>query len=308
MRILFVGAGRRRSLFRRFKAAGRKENVEIDLYSYELSDFVPVAKLATIITGFEWDAPEFKEDILNLVRDNKISLIIPMMDPAVSKISTYVRQFREMNCWPAVSRHDICLTFNDKQSAQTWFIEHNVQTPVYRFQKTHGKLIVKPRWGFGGRGIKIIEPSEFKLWDDGQVLIQPFIEHITEFSIDAYVSQKGEILGCVTRKRMRVADGEVINSITENKPALEAEARRIIAEAGFRGPVTLQAIEQNGDIYFIDVNVRFGGGVILSIEAGADYPRLLIREVLGRKVEPVTWAPNLLMTRSHEEAFFDCNV
>ncbi len=74
---------------------------------------------------------------------------------------------------------------------------------------------------------------------------------------------------------------------------------------GFLGPITLQAIEGAGDPWFIEINPRFGGGVILSIEAGADYPRLLIREALGRPVEPVEWREGVLMTRAFREVFHE---
>jgi carbamoylphosphate synthase large subunit len=80
---------------------------------------------------------------------------------------------------------------------------------------------------------------------------------------------------------------------------------RILAAGGFEGPITFQAIERDGRCWFIEGNLRFGGGVIVSIEAGADFAWLLVREALGRSVEPVSWREGVLMTRAYREVFHE---
>jgi len=37
-----------------------------------------------------------------------------------------------------------------------------------------------------------------------------------------------------------------------------------------------------GQIKFIEINPRFGGGAPLSIQAGADFPRWILQELVGR--------------------------
>jgi carbamoyl-phosphate synthase large subunit len=55
----------------------------------------------------------------------------------------------------------------------------------------------------------------------------------------------------------------------------------------------------DGPTYFFELNPRFGGGVPLSIRAGADLPMYLLQEVLGREVDGAVgqFTDHLLMMR-----------
>lgn len=307
MNILFLGGGRRLSLFQCFEKACAAEGVPAKLFSYELSRFVPVASIATVIEGREWDSPNFAEDLLDVVKRHNIRVVVPLMNGAATALSMISDEVQNIDCWPAVSNYSVCRMCEDKRATEAWFNEHHVRTPLSYPKCNSRDLIAKPRFGFGGRGIERIRLEDVKRYEERDYLIQAIVEGL-EYSVDAYVSKDGTILGSVSRRRLRIADGEVINSLTIRRESLLKEAERILKEGHFRGPVTLQAIEQDNSYWFIDINPRFGGGVVLSIHAGADFPRLLIREVMGRSVQPVMWKENILMTRSHQEVFFDLNV
>ena len=59
------------------------------------------------------------------------------------------------------------------------------------------------------------------------------------------------------------------------------EFMRAINIIGTTDKVTIKT--KNNDNYFIEMNPRFGGGVPLSIAAGANFPKALIYEFLGYK-------------------------
>lgn len=304
MNILFLGGGRRTSLYRCFQKACEAEGIECNLFSYELSHLVPVSKCATVIEGRDWDAPSFQEEILSIIARKQIQIVIPLMDKAATVLSSFAEEVTNVSCWPAVSNHMICQICEDKLAADTWFSEHHVLTPAMHHGHESDGLIAKPRFGFGGRGIKKIRSSEAHQYERQGFIVQPIVRG-PEFTVDAYVSKDGVPLACVTRKRLRVADGEAVNSLTSRRELLIAKSQQILRDGRFRGPVTLQAIENTDKYWFIDINPRFGGGVILSIYAGADIPRLLIREVMGLPVKATKWRENILMTRAYEEVFFD---
>ena len=60
-----------------------------------------------------------------------------------------------------------------------------------------------------------------------------------------------------------------------------------------------------GQPYIFEINPRFSGGIPLTIQAGADFPKMLLRLALGRRVEPAIGAfrDDLWMT-SFESSFF----
>ena len=48
------------------------------------------------------------------------------------------------------------------------------------------------------------------------------------------------------------------------------------------GVITIQLIS-NKKKNFIEINPRFGGGVPLSIKAGADFPKWILMQLIGKK-------------------------
>jgi carbamoyl-phosphate synthase large subunit len=210
-----------------------------------------------------------------------------------------------------VSSADICEIFESKKLAQDWFLAHNVNIPIWKPEVSF-PWIAKHIHGFGSRRQFIIENMEdytrlcSKVNLD-EYLLQPFING-PEYTVDAYVSRDGKILGIVTRRRIKAIDGEAVCSVTKKLPKLSAEVCRILNYGGFMGPITFQAIEHENKYFFLEVNNRFGGGVILSMEAGADYAQLLVREALGLPVQPVEWREGLMMMRAYREVFMEVPV
>jgi len=308
LNILFLGAGNRVSLFERIASACRREGIQYRLFSYENSPSVPVAKLATIIVGLRWDAPNFKQNLLTTITKWGINVVVPCMDGATVALSQIAPEVQSLGCWPLVISAELCITFENKRLAEKWFIDHGLRTPVWN-PDSPLPWIIKHIHGFASRRqFEVNSVEEFHSLESRidlqEYLIQPFIDG-PEFTIDAYVSRSGEVLGCVTRRRMHVVDGEVVRSVTERNESLIEESTKILHCGDFQGPITIQAIQHEGEFWFIEINPRFGGGVILSFEAGADYAWLFVREALGRSVSPVSWREGILMTRAYREVFFD---
>ncbi len=98
-----------------------------------------------------------------------------------------------------------------------------------------------------------------------------------------------------------------MNSKTLRNEQLELLSRKILKAGNFRGPNTIQFIRDNktGEVFVMEINPRLGGGVIASIEAGADIPTFILNEYLGNEIAPCTdWKPNTLMTRYTKEVIF----
>ena len=55
----------------------------------------------------------------------------------------------------------------------------------------------------------------------------------------------------------------------------------------------------------MEINPRLGGGVITSIEAGADITEFILRNYLGEDLDScVSWKDRTLMTRYFKEVIF----
>ena len=146
------------------------------------------------------------------------------------------------------------------------------------------------------------------LADLDKYLIQEYIEHNREYSVDCYVSEEGEILTTVPRERLEIMGGEVTRTKTFRNDHLIDMSRKVIEHFKLTGPVTIQILHDlDKDRYLLmEVNPRLGGGVICSIYAGAPIPDYILLESMGKKVTPSTdWADGVLMARYQKEAIFN---
>jgi carbamoyl-phosphate synthase large subunit len=84
------------------------------------------------------------------------------------------------------------------------------------------------------------------------------------------------------------------------------QCRAALEPLCFTGPATVQAFISEGEVYFTEINLRYGGGVTLSIAAGADSPRWLIAELQGERpkaLDSFRW--NLGMSRYDAEFYYE---
>jgi carbamoyl-phosphate synthase large subunit len=89
----------------------------------------------------------------------------------------------------------------------------------------------------------------------------------------------------VPRQRLEVRSGEVSKGrIVKDAQIMDEVAHVIERLSAGPGVVTLQLFRtKRNRVKIIEINPRFGGGVPLSIKAGADFPRWILQELAGRR-------------------------
>ena len=55
---------------------------------------------------------------------------------------------------------------------------------------------------------------------------------------------------------------------------------------GLTGHATVQAFDREGEVLFIEVNPRYGGGAALGFAAGARSPEAAVRQARGERLVP----------------------
>lgn len=304
MTVLFLGAGKRLSLFERFLAAGRAEKVDLRLVSVEDSPLVPIKRVAEIVVGPPFRQTAFKQFLLATVNCTGADLVVPNMDAATVALASCRDDLASVGTRAVVSESALCAAMEDKEAADTWFREHGQRVP----DRSGFPSVVKRRLGFGSRDQTVVaDESELACFLRGRepedYLVQRLVEG-QEYTVDAYVARDSRVLGVLSRKRLAVAEGEVDISETHRHDAIIESVHALLASGGWEGPITLQYIDAIGGPVLLEVNPRFGGGVTHSIECGLDSPRWLIREHLERTVEPYDdWRDGSIMTRCRRDIF-----
>lgn len=306
--VLLLGGARRVSLAELLKRSGERLGYQVDIISYELTEEVPISLIGKVIKGLRWDDPDVVADIEKVVHDYEINIILPFVNGAIEIASVCRDKLR--NIFVPVTDFDTASRLFDKAEAAKVFKEAGFAIPrTYSVISAQMPAIAKPRRGGSSRGIHIFHDIEdlMHLPNLSDYLVQEYIENGKEYTVDSYVSSKGEILVTVPRERLEIMGGESTRTRTCHNEILERLSREVIAKLNLRGPVNLQFIyDPNKDRYLLmEVNPRLGGGVICSIYAGAPITDYIIDEALGIKLNPCNdWASDTLMARYFKEAIF----
>jgi carbamoyl-phosphate synthase large subunit len=277
-RVLFVGGGRRIGLAKAFM----RHNA--DIYGYESTPDVPLADIAKRITvGVNFSDPECGEDIRRVVKVNRITHIVPLMDAAAVVCGDMPE------CIGSPER--VAALCMDKRRFARWIVDAFPE--VYPAPTLFGyPKVAKPRYGRSSRGIEVLQFPSAKEWSD-QWCIQDYAVG-EEISVDLFYGHDG-CKAAVARTRTRVEGGEVVESTVIDGGVRLTQAILVCNALGVRGPVNVQFV---GD-KLIEVNARFGGGAVLSIAAGVDMAAM----ALGIEVPSTQPAIGLTMQRYHAESF-----
>lgn len=311
LNILFLGGSKRVSMARMFKAALDKEGVSGSIFSYEMDAHVPVACEGEIIIGKRWSDEDVYAHLDSVVDEKNISIIVPFVDGAVGVAAEYATRYPGKVFVPC--NHDRTLTESmfDKVKAAEIFSWHGLPVPAtYTPGDPCLRLIAKPRNGSASKGIieiNSLEALERILLDADSYLIQERIDNRDEFSVDCYVGvSSGEILALSPRKRLEVTGGEASRTVTIDNPEIAELTALTLKKTGLRGAVTVQLLSDRDTdrIMLMEINPRLGGGCVCSVHAGADIPRLIVREAIGREDSFMAATPGVEIARYMQEVIF----
>lgn len=297
-----IGAGRRCEM------AEILHNTGFIPFSYEISKNCPISKYAKIVIGKKWNDEYIIEHLSNTIKNNGIDIVLGFQDSAIPILGELVENVELSNKVCSVKKDigQICL---DKKLFES-FISLNFKE-IYPKVNIGDLGILKPRYGFGSKGIhkKTINDSDLNKED---YIVQKYIEGV-EWSVDAYFSKEGKFIDGVTRTRDRVGDGEVISS----KTILNKDIYNLTREIGeclkFTGPGSFQFREEEktGKIFIQEINARFGGGVTFSIHSGfkvLDYIKseYLENKIIMPEISPI-WKQGMILERYYKDFYIDSN-
>ena len=312
--ILMTCIGRRVSLLNSFRRAMAELGVAGRIYGSDWSGMAPAfyeADEGFIVPGV--NAPHYIDALLDICRRKKVGLVIPLVDPELLALAQARDRFAAEGSRVVISSPRVIEICRDKEKTCQFLEAAGIGSPKALSLKEAVKgpfpIIAKARAGSSTKNVRQVQSAD-GLRRLGQTKMDyVFQEYIKgrEFTVDVYAGLDGVPRVAVPRERLQVRAGEVIRGRTVRDERIIREAMRLVeALAECVGVITAQCrLTAKGDVKFFDVNPRFGGGVPLAIRAGADFPRWIIEEHLGRKpdIVPDAWEDGLVMMRYDGEVF-----
>lgn len=253
----------------------------------------------------------FLEKILEICDIEKPNVILSAPEEEIKVLSKNKKLFEEKNILilsPDYETVKICI---DKLLSQQFFERIGIPVPeLFNKENTKFPCIIKPRQGSGGSNVfKINNPDELvnKYSEINQPIIQEFVTGV-EYSVDVFCDLMGKPLSIIPRRRLYTESGISVKGITEKHNKIINYTKQILQKLKIIGPACIQCIDNNGIIKFLEINVRFGGGAILSMEADPSIISNLFKLSQGKTPEPsFNFKENLIMLRHHSEVFVDKN-
>lgn len=295
--ILVTSASRKVPLMQSMKKAAAKLNPTIKVFAGDMNTDALAGFVADGVFAMPRTTPENVDAIVSWCKENNVQFIVPTRDGELLFWANHKDLFLKQNIHVMISSPravEVCL---DKLLFAEYCLTNEIPAiPTYSsVENCPGDLlVVKERWGAGsisiGIGLTKSQSQEHAAGLD-EAIFQPMVKGV-EFSVDAYVTLKGDVKGLVIRKRERVVNGESQITCTVNDEILNDKFRSIIEKLNVYGHIILQAIiDDKNEINIIECNCRFGGASTLGLRAGLDSFYWFLLEASGVSIENYQFIP-----------------
>ncbi|MBX7229005.1 MAG: ATP-grasp domain-containing protein [Burkholderiaceae bacterium] len=290
MRIMVTGAGGPAAI-----SVWKSLHFDYELYMADMDPcapglyLVPTKQRLILPKG---DAPEFCDFVLKTCKTRNIDLLIATVDAELLPLALRREEFEAMGTTVALPHTELLRLARDKallleeckavvpvpfSSIWTENIENlGIELPAF----------AKPRHGSGSRGLKKINIAADldDLPKDGTFLIQEWLPG-EEYSVDTYVSQKGNVLAAVPRIRMKTDSGIAITARTVVHQDVIDLAIKLAKHLDLRFVANIQFKRSvEGTPKLLEINPRFPGTLPITAAAGIDIPKLLVHDILGEAI------------------------
>lgn len=293
IKILFTSVGRRVELMQAFKNAASHLGVSLKLYGADITGDAPALfycdKACKVCRIKE---QEYIPQLLKICREERIDLLIPTIDTDLLILSQKKAVFEQIGTKVLISDQDKIALCRDKRFTADFYISCGVNSPkpVDNVENYQGGFpaFIKPKDGSSSiDAYRVDTIEELKALSERvkDYIIQPFIDG-REYTIDILCDFSGNPIYITPRERLAVRSGEVLKTRITRDDRMIEESLKVIKGFCPCGPITLQLIREKttGTDYFIEINPRFGGGVPLSMMAGADAALAILQLILGEIV------------------------
>lgn len=314
MNILLTSTGRRTYLVEYFKKAlqGKgKVYASNSILTYTLTQAD-----GYVITPNIYDE-HYIEFLINYCKTKQIEAIISLFDIDLPVLAKNKALFEMNGIKLVVSDYNVTQICNDKWSTYEFLVRIGVrQTPSFisiaetKAAITDGivsyPLFVKPRWGMGSIGIYKVDNEEeldvfYKKLNreifntylkyessvdvNSCIIIQQAIKG-QEFGIEILNDLNGKHVATFAKKKVAMRSGETDIAETVDPKIFEDVASRISEHLRHIANLDVDCfVTDEGDIYVLEMNCRFGGQYPFTHNAGVNIPLQIIKWLDGEQTD-----------------------
>ena len=311
LNIFFPCIGRRVALAEAFRKGADELGIRIRLIGADSSATSPALHICDkqhVVTPISH--PRYRKLMQDIIRQERIDLVVPTIDLDLPLWADLREPLLADGCHVLVSAPKVVELSQDKRKTFRFLRKHGFDTPetvgvrtVLKRRRHHFPYFLKPWDGHASRGnVAVHDLASLRYWA-GRIphcIAQEFVDG-EEYTVDVLTDFDMQVRCVVPRLRIQTRCGEVSKARTVKHPGIINLCRELTEQlqAG-PGVVTIQCfLTKDGKIKIIEINPRFGGGIPLSIQAGAEISKWILQWCLGQnpRVRLDGWQDGLIMSR-----------
>ena len=172
--VLFLGGAKRTTLAELLQNSCSKYDLELDIFSYEMSANVPITEYATVIMGLPFSHPNVLGHLQKIIFENSIDICLGFNDN-----SLYLLPDLNRICFCPSSSSEFLSIFEDKQQSAVLFRTLGLNSIP---EVTEPPCVVKPKIGSASRNVYNLESDK------------DFKELINNLEMENYILEKKDLL------------------------------------------------------------------------------------------------------------------
>lgn len=314
MNILLTSVGRRTYLIEYFKESMHgigKVYASNSEYTYTLSHADEY-----VITPIIYDE-KYIDFLIQYCKEKKITAIISLFDIDLYVLSKNKKRFAENGIFVVVSDENAIDICNDKWKTYLFLKKNEIDCPkTYKSlqevkvaldrKELDFPVIIKPRWGMGSIGIFIAEDeteldlftkkirrqifNSYLKYESTQdieecILFQEKINGI-EYGLDVFNNFTGNLVSVVAKQKIAMRAGETDVAKTVDTAEYEDIAEKLSKGLKHIGDLDVDIFKTSDNrIFVLELNCRFGGQYPFSHLAGVNYPKQIVKWLLGEDTD-----------------------
>lgn len=212
---------------------------------------------------------KYYPSMLKILDENEIDIIIPLIDFDLSIFSKDNKDLELLKIKSTAPKKYVVELLSDKYNMSKWLNSIGVKVPkVYSLNEIENnkEYILKPRKGFGSRGVIKCKGNEIKEKYSTDSIIQEVCKP-KEITVEVFKTE--DTLKTICRERIEVKSGVCTKTRIFRDNELNNIVNKIVSNIEFPVASCIQfMLNEKGEWCVTDINLRLGAGTALSSKVG----------------------------------------
>jgi carbamoyl-phosphate synthase large subunit len=236
--------------------------------------------------------------LLEIVKKHNIHFLIPGIEADMYKWVDHIEEIQKGGAIVLINKIDLITLCKDKwrfyeslcEFDSPYLIKSSISNDFKRLTEEFGlPFLIKPRCGYGSKGIEIIyDEATFSKYAGevgSRLMVQQIVGNVNEeFTTSAFCDGKGSFYCCMTLKRILSKDGFTEKAEVVNPEGIEDAISALCNLYEPIGPTNFQFRKKDGILKLLEINPRISSSTSIRSAFGYNESEMAIDYYLESKV------------------------